>query len=392
MYLLFIRFYIRQRGGVGLSYKKLDWYKMKNRPLLSVVMPVHNPRQYLSPCLDSVLQQTFRDFELIAIDDASTDDSLSILKQYASLDKRLQVMHNEKSLGAACTRNRGLYAARGEYIIFLDADDYFELDYFENMIAKISSTKADVAICPILLRDERDGTESFIPKNISQITEIVGKSVCPDKFVKRLFYGMPYAPFNKLVRREMLIEKRIEFQDLNNSNDVYFGVITIAEANTVVCLPKPYVHYRYNTGTQISTKRYKKAMCICYAFQKIREELIARGLWGKFSCMYYDLSVLAIYSVLKKAYEPQILLDYVQGEGKVQLGFNNLCRYEFSSARLYGLYKILIYGRYAILGNRRDIFSCILMAFKWGDLLGIYWLLGHYIMLTMRGLKKYLKV
>lgn len=133
--------------------------QVQNPPLLSVVMPVHNPHQFLLPCLESVLHQTFKNFEFIAIDDASTDDSYSILKEYELRDNRLKVFQNVQSIGAACTRNRGLQAACGKYIIFFDADDFFELKFFEQMISAIEKNNADLVLCTVLNRDERTKVE-----------------------------------------------------------------------------------------------------------------------------------------------------------------------------------------------------------------------------------------
>lgn len=138
---------------------------MTYSPLLSVVMPVHNPGKYLRPCLDSVLNQTFRDFELIAIDDKSTDDSYMILQEYAGHETRMCVCANESNFGAARTRNRGLTMAQGEYIIFLDADDYFDSSYFEEMMNAILKSDSDVVISPVWWRDETTKKERLVPKN-----------------------------------------------------------------------------------------------------------------------------------------------------------------------------------------------------------------------------------
>lgn len=361
---------------------------ISNSKLLSVVMPVHNAGKYLSECLKSVIDQTYVNFELIAIDDNSVDESYAILKKYSEKDNRLIVMKNEQQSGAAYTRNKGLHAAIGEYIIFLDADDFFDMDFFENMILSLEKSEADVAICAVKWRDERSGREVVRRQASPDFRKKLSVPFQPYEYNCKIFYCTEVMPFNKVIRRRFLLEKKIEFQDISNCNDVYFGIITLSEADRIVYLHKPYIHYRYNTGCQISTDRYKKSLCVCYAYQKIREEFIARGLWESFSRMYYDSSVAAISSVIKRAYKPKELLGYVQGEGGMRLGFTNLYRRDFSSVRIYGLYRILVYGRQAIIGNMSDIVKCFLGAFKDTNFSGVYWLLGHYIMLVMRGLKK----
>lgn len=361
--------------------------KSRNTPLLSVVMPVHNPHQYLSPCIESVLQQTFKDFELITIDDASSDDSYAILQEYAKRDKRMQVLQNEQPLGAAPTRNRGLHIASGKYIIFLDADDFFELDFFEKMLSAIESAKADVAICAILLRDEYFGNEVVVnANNSSELEKLLNKPFHPSDFHNKVFYCTQVAPFNKIIRKEFLLEKRIEFQNISNCNDVYFGVMTLAEASKIVYLSKPFIHYRSNTGCQISTNRFKKPLCICHAYQKIREELIARGLWKTFYQMYYDRVVREIHSVVQQTREPEILLEYIHGEDGKALGLRNLQRCDFSSIRTYGLYQVLFYGKKAIMGDIPDIIACLVRSIRKGDIFVPYWILGHYFMNIARRL------
>ena len=355
-------------------------------PLLSVVMPVHNPHQYLTICLDSVLQQTFYDYELIAIDDASTDNSYNILMEYAKNDHRLKVLHNEKSIGAASTRNRGLHEASGKYIIFLDADDYFELDYFEQMMLRITSADADVALCPILVRDELDKTEEAKPKDYKKLVEFFKTPFHASDYNNKIFYVMPYAPFNKVIRRDMLIEEKIEFQDLKNSNDLYFGIMSIAVAKSIVYLPKPYIHYRYNTGTQISTNRHKEPMCRCYAFQKIYKELIKRCLWDKFSKMYHDLAVSTVFYAIRESNEYERVMEFIKKNDGDNLGILNLKRDDFLLMSSYARYRILFYGNHAMLGNISDIIFFFIKTFMRGELSVLYCLAGRCV---ESGIKKF---
>lgn len=357
-------------------------------PLLSIVMPVHNPHQYIYACLESILQQTFCDFELIAIDDGSSDNSYAVLKDFEARDKRLMVLHNNQSIGAARTRNRGLYAARGKYIMFLDADDYFELDYFEKMVYAIESARADVAICRIYWRDECDGTEIILPKILGSAKKMFKNSFHPSAFNNKIFYNMQVMPFNKIIRRELLIEKNLTFQNLNKDNDVFFGFMVLAEADSIVYLSDPYVHYRYNTGMQISASRQKNPLTICYAFEKIREELIMRGLWDNFSKMYNDISVASMYSVASSTYEPNEILNYIRYENGTKLGLSNLSRNDFSSLRYYGEYNVLFYGKRAILHSISDIFSCTIKFLMRGEFSVLYWFVGYYFVTVVRLCKR----
>lgn len=322
-------------------------FEGRSTPLLSIVMPVHNPQEYLSLCLDSVLNQTMSDFELITIDDASSDNSYNTLKKYEKKDYRVSVYKNESSIGAAKTRNKGLDLARGEFIIFLDSDDYFEPDFFEKMLNAIMLNNADIAICDIYWRDEQEKSEYAFNKKQNYMSSLLKNPFHPEDFDCIIFYGMPFAPFNKVIRRKFLVEKEIRFQDLPNSNDVFFGILATAVASLVVYVPYSLVHYRYNTGCQISSKTHKNPLCICFAFIKIREELHKRKLWIKFRKMYYDVSVPLFQRLTKTKEDSNLTLDYIRSEeGCNNLGFNNLGFNDFSDINNYCDYLCLMDNKF----------------------------------------------
>lgn len=131
---------------------------MTNMPLVSVVMPVYNVSKYLRQAIESVLDQTYRNLELIMIDDCSSDESLQIMKEYARKDDRIVVLANDTNQGVASTRNKGIQAARGEYIALLDSDDFWVADKLEKQIALMEQTKADIAYCSLCLIGE-DGQQ-----------------------------------------------------------------------------------------------------------------------------------------------------------------------------------------------------------------------------------------
>ena len=171
---------------------------MSGQPALSVVMPVHNPGKYLVPCIDSVLGQTLHDFELIAIDDASKDGSLETLRAYAANDSRVTALMNETNLGAAQTRNRGLDLAQGEYVIFLDADDFFDRTYFADAIAALERTDATMAISPVIIRDETAGTERVSMELPPDVLHASGSVFSAETFSGSLFQSFGVGPFGSV--------------------------------------------------------------------------------------------------------------------------------------------------------------------------------------------------
>ena len=114
-------------------------------PKISVIIPVYNAEKYLEKCLDSILQQTFREIEVICVDDGSQDASKQILRRYASQDARVIVVE-QKNMYAGVARNRGMELAKGKYLIFLDADDFFHPDMLRRAYACSEQYRADITI------------------------------------------------------------------------------------------------------------------------------------------------------------------------------------------------------------------------------------------------------
>jgi len=114
--------------------------------MFSVIVPVYNVEQYLDKCLASILGQTYKDFECIVVDDGSPDNSSAIIDKYVKQDQRFKVIH-QKNMGVSAARNAGLAIAQGDYITFVDSDDYISNEYLEKFALKIANTDADIVIC-----------------------------------------------------------------------------------------------------------------------------------------------------------------------------------------------------------------------------------------------------
>ena len=118
----------------------------KNEPLISIIVPVYNVEKYLSKCIDSIINQTYKNIEIILIDDGSTDSSGAICDKYALVDSRIHVLHIENS-GVSNARNVGLNHATGDYIGFVDSDDYIEPNMYELLLEELIADDVDVVQC-----------------------------------------------------------------------------------------------------------------------------------------------------------------------------------------------------------------------------------------------------
>lgn len=178
--------------------------------ILSVISPVYNGAKYLEPFLQSVLQQSFPHFELIMVDDGSTDSSVEIIKSYQKKDSRIHLIgQNHKGAGSA--RNFGLSQAKGQYIIFLDSDDWFNDDFFKTMIDRIEVDQSDIAACEFFIYNQQTGeTEKFvIPETGSQ--KIERTNLVFDIFAPN--------PWTKLYRISFLKQNQLLFQEIPSCND-----------------------------------------------------------------------------------------------------------------------------------------------------------------------------
>lgn len=223
--------------------------------MVSIIMPVHNSGKLLNESIASIIYQTYKNFELICIDDAS-DDILTkrLLEYYAKKDKRIKLLTKKHNIGAAKARNIGLKYALGEYVVFLDADDMFDNIMIEKLYECIIDNEADMCICGYreYLDDQNKIGRSILPVQKKGITDRVFqlKELPDDGLVCWAF-----APWVKMYRSNFLLKEEIYFQSLSSSNDVYFSCMSSICAKKIVYCQGgvPLLNYRTNNKKQISS-------------------------------------------------------------------------------------------------------------------------------------------
>lgn len=204
-------------------------------PYISIIVPVYKVEKYLRRCLDSILAQTYKNFELILIDDGSPDNSGRICDEYAQNDSRIKVFHQENS-GVSSARNNGIENARGEYIMFVDSDDYVLNDYIEHFL---TCGKFDLII---------SGYNNDFPKagecTLNTITEFINE---------RILDLCIYSPVSKFYKREILIKHNIRFNtNVRYSEDRLFNFDYILYCNSIKILHES--HYIYALPESIYIK------------------------------------------------------------------------------------------------------------------------------------------
>ena len=248
-------------------------------PMVSVIIPVYNVSDYLYECLDSIINQTLKEIEVICIDDGSTDNSLEILKKYAKKDNRITILKQD-NLHAGIARNAGLAIATGKYLSFLDADDFFDLNMLENLFDIAEKDSSDVVICSNYIYDQAQ------KKDVSHVIYgekyLKGSPFTPSDFVDELCQICLPQAWTKLFRTSNIRKNRVFFEKFVSCNDITFVYTALAVANKISITPKPYVHYRINTKINISSNRGEKADCFVFAADKLIKNLRYYKLYNKF--------------------------------------------------------------------------------------------------------------
>lgn len=253
-----------------------------NNIKISVILSVYNVEKYLNECIDSILNQTFKDFELICINDSSTDRSLDILNDYAAKDSRVKVF-TQPNGGLSSTRNLGMKYAVGEYLMFLDSDDYFDTTLLEKLYTKASNYNADFVVTSYKFYD--DSTKEITDKK-SQINKnfLPDKEVfCIDDMQQCKFSFLPMAPWTKMYKKDFIFNNGLLFQDIKSCTDVFFTYATTALAKRICIVDENLIFYRINRVGSITSKRGDKAQNIIKAYLYTKEFFEKNSLWQKYN-------------------------------------------------------------------------------------------------------------
>lgn len=225
-------------------------------PKVSVIVPVYNVERYLDRCLQSLLHQTLKDIEIIMVDDGSPDNCPRICDEYAAKDRRVKVIHKiNEGLGYA--RNSGLDVATGEYVAFVDSDDYTSEDAYEVLYKKAQETKADIVYAGVIHQHKNGSVEDcFMLDHIFEGRDdmkiFLGNMIYDNKPQKDTVW---MSTCTGIYSRDLITNTGIRFLSEREylSEDLVFHAELIPLCRKIVCIPKPFYHYCYN-GSSLSRK------------------------------------------------------------------------------------------------------------------------------------------
>lgn len=247
---------------------------MNKEPMVSVIVPIYNVEKYLKRCIDSILNQTYKNLEIILIDDGSPDKCPEICDEYAQEDDRVIVIHKENG-GVSSARNAGLDIAKGEYIGFVDPDDYINYDMYSTMVKKMELFECDAVICGFCQVSEK---ENKIIRKDSLENKIVSVEEC----FKELFgfSGLAIKPvvWNKLFKRDIISDLRF-CEDIEISEDLLFCVEYLLNCDKIALLEGAFYNNFLRLGS--ATRSGAKAKSIVKTVMV--DELVYRKIKFKYA-------------------------------------------------------------------------------------------------------------
>lgn len=243
-------------------------------PMVSVIVPVYKVEKYLPACIESILSQSFEDFELILVDDGSPDRCGAICDEYAQKDQRIRVIHKENG-GVSAARNRGLEESVGQYIAFCDSDDYWSENFLETLVNKMESTGCDIVNGNYIMvaDDDTEVGKSRIPQGEILISSKQEKF---DFLVKNILSGTwGWSIWTRLFKREIIQRNNIRFCTVceNYAEDLGFVFQYCLYINRAVSITDPIYYYRAREGSMMAnSKRVLKLEAMNNLSRCLKEE------------------------------------------------------------------------------------------------------------------------
>lgn len=279
----------------------------EDKPKVSIIVPVYKVEQYLPFCLESLVNQTYPNIEIICVNDGSTDNSLNILKQYASKDKRIIVI-DKVNEGVSIARNTALQNVNGEYIVFVDGDDWLDEHYVEIMLKTAEQHNADVVMCDYL--KEYDDHSSVA--NIFDETELILSGADVQSQIRRRMFGLANdelshperadvlaTVWKQIVKTEICKDKSFfDIRKIATFEDGLFQIDLYKDVKKFVYINKPLYHYRKTNSSSI-TSIYKSDLFAKwqYLYDILEERIANENLPNEYTKAFNNRICLGVFGI-----------------------------------------------------------------------------------------------
>ena len=331
--------------------------------LISVIVPVYNVEKYLSKCLESIINQTYQNLEIICVDDGSTDSSPKILEEYAKKDTRIKILEQTNS-GQGVARNYAINLAKGEYIMFVDSDDWLSLNACEVLLNKISLTSSDFVIFGAYLFDDNKNCERIDSPywSVDEYREILKrKEVFDYKDVKDIIFKR-FSPWNKFYNASFLKANNIKFDEKLEFEDVIFHMKSFLFADRITYCQDCLYNYRLFHSSSC-TERFRRGKEVFNIIEVVNtveallqtvnvyETLKMQFLKFKISLYieyYNNINNKSVQNIFKKKIKFEFEQIEKQYKNNIKIGsilteevLKNY--YEIMKNKLFSIYKVMNY-------------------------------------------------
>ncbi len=325
---------------------------------VSVILPVYNVAPFLKTCLDSIVNQTLKEIEIICVDDGSTDDSFEILKTYEASDDRFKVMRQQNK-GAGAARNAGLQVAQGKYLSFLDADDFFERKMLEHAFLICEKGQLDF----VTFRSDVYNNEK---KTFEQSMWTIHQDLLPrarifnyldikqDTF--KLFVGWAW---DKLYRREFILQNNLLFQEQRTTNDMLFVFSALVLANRMSVINRILAHHRRFAAQTLSVTREKSWDNFYHALIELRKVLVDADAYERLKYDFINYSLHFSLWNLNTLSGParKRLFNQLKNKYFKELGIQKLDKNQFYHPGEYLQFEMIMemsFSEFEMLSNSRN--------------------------------------
>ena len=259
-----------------------------SREMISVIVPIYNSEKYLDRCVESVVQQTYSNLEILLVNDGSVDSSGKLCDEWQKKDPRIRVIHKENG-GLSDARNAGLDTALGDYIAFLDSDDFLAPDMLQNLLSAVKAADAKIGICNFLYVDEDSRPLSSRNRTLPIRDEVISGLEAVDRTMMDEEKGWYYVTaWNKLYRKELFSDLRFPFGKIHE--DEFIAHYLLGKCDRIVCIRSVGYYYVQRPGSIIHSRNEKTNLHLSEAF-------LDRALY----CAGHGLTGSAGYAYLKSA-------------------------------------------------------------------------------------------
>ncbi|HMN33648.1 MAG TPA: glycosyltransferase [Chitinophagaceae bacterium] len=330
---------------------------MDNTPLISVIIPVYNVEKFLPQCIESVLNQTYTNLEIILINDGSIDNSLEICTKYKDLDSRVQVI-NKMNQGAGYARNDGIKAAKGVYIYFMDSDDFIEKDTFLRLSQYFLFDPDIIQFGFRRINESGKYLNEVIPPELS-IEDLQNNK---ENLAKILKSGVGLAVWDKIIKRELIVNNNLLFENINRVEDAAYNISLYSKSKKIISVPYSFVNYRILLGRQSKFSRQivKDQINIFERMLKLFDQ------GGKNSEEYLcQIFFLWFFMVIPINIAGNKLLTYEEKKTYFSYMFNDSILIDFVKTRMIGKGLNKRFLRWAFLNKMTFIFLIYGSLIKW---------------------------